>query len=256
MLFKILCSRKRCGLKFMNKICINTNSMIKYLEKFDYLEKKYGIKPKDEHNLNIIHSYERTEQRGRLQGMPPNYLDKTIEKVYSFSANKRLESARIFNIVRQEFINKFINVYGLDTLFNEHYFDFEWDMHWGVDFEKTKSNYYRDHFEHQIRNMYMMLVFLDEFDIISKFEDMYLDESLSKTTEYVSNRFKHFYNNAVISEQFKNVWDICAQEYYDQKVKSFIDNNNGSIKINDLKIFVCNLCFEYKKSNKDPLLKK
>jgi len=219
---------------------INTDTMLEYLGNFRYIEKKYGVMPQEEKNLSKVYAYESCEQKSRLQTIPPNYIEKTIEKVYSFSPNSRMKSTKLFSIVRNEFINKFLNIAGLELLFNEHYFDFEWDMHWGVNFEKTASNYYRDHFEHQIRNMYMMLVLLDDFNMISDIEKMHLDESLSKVSEYVSKRFKEYCKKQAKQSDHYEVWKVCAQEFYLNKMNDKM--NNVENIINSL----CDYCAEYK----------
>ncbi len=218
---------------------INTDTMLEYLGNFRYIEKKYGIMPQEE-NLSKVYAYESCEQKSRLQTIPPNYIEKTIEKVYSFSPNSRIKSTKLFSIVRNEFINKFLNVAGLELLFNEHYFDFEWDMHWGINFEKTASNYYRDHFEHQIRNMYVMLVLLDDFDMISDIEKMHLDESLSKVSEYVSKRFKEYCKKQSYQSECYEVWKACAQEFYLNQM------NDKMNTIENIINSLCDYCAEYK----------
>lgn len=218
---------------------INTDTMLEYLENFRYLEKKYGVMPQEE-NLSKVYAYENCEQKSRLQTIPPNYIEKTIEKVYSFSPNSRIKSTKLFSIVRNEFINKFLNIAGLELLFNEHYFDFEWDMHWGINFEKTTSNYYRDHFEHQIRNMYVMLVLLDDFNMISDIEKMHLDESLSKVSEYVSKRFKEYCKKQSYQSECYEVWKVCAQEFYLNQM------NDKMNTIENIINSLCDYCAEYK----------
>lgn len=234
-----------------NPMLINTDSMLKYLTEFDYIEKKYGFKPKIEENLSKVYLYEQSQQKNSLQTIPANYMEKTIERIYSFSTDVRIKSTKIFHIIRQEFLNKFLNISGLELLFNEHYFDFEWDMHWGIDFEKTSPEYYRDHFEHQIRNMYMMLILMDDFDMISDMENMHLDESLSKVSEYVSKRFKeHCYNQTKESECY-NIWSICAKEYYVDKLKN--SDSNGTL--DDISSALADCYAEYKNIDKNDFLK-
>ncbi|MBQ9913442.1 MAG: hypothetical protein IJO73_04360 [Clostridia bacterium] len=201
------------------KVSINTDYMLEYLSKFDYIESKYGVKLAMDKNINKVYTYEQNQQKNSLQKIPPNYMEKTIESVYSFSTDTRIKSTKILHLVKQEVINKFLNIAGLEFLFNEHYFDFEWDMHWGMDFEKTSSEYYRDHFEHQIRNMYMMLVLLDDFDMISEVEKIYNSDSMSKVSEYVHKRFKEYCNVQINRSECYDIWCTCAKEYYLKKLK-------------------------------------
>ena len=75
---------------------INTDTMLEYLGNFRYIEKKYGVMPQEEKNLSKVYAYESCEQKSRLQTIPPNYIEKTIEKVYSFSPNSRMKSTKFF----------------------------------------------------------------------------------------------------------------------------------------------------------------
>lgn len=221
--------------------------MLKYLEDFDCVKFKYGVLPQDEEVLSQIYCDEQNKQIGRLQILPPNYVEKTIEKVYSLSSQKRMSSAKLFNMVRQKIINKFLNIPGLDFLFNEHYFDFEWDMHWGINFEKTSSNCYRDHFEHQIRNMYMMLLLLDEYDFISEIETILLDDTLSKVSEFVSKRFNQYCKEFDNDYPELKLWESCALSFHKEKLNNKTAKiSKGCIKIRDFKEMLISISNEYK----------
>ena len=201
----------------------SSKNMLEYLRDFDYLKEKYLID--DASLLKKLEAFERYEQQGQLQKMPPSYIGKTVNSVYGLTYNKRINTIQNFSIVWQKVINNFLNIKGLELLFNEHYYDFEWDMHLELDFEKSSSTYYRDHMEHQIRNMYMMMVLLDKYGFLKTIKNILLDKTNSKVSDYVKNRYSDFIEKSTFSDSRREVLLDCAKYYFFNQVKDFIDND-------------------------------
>ena len=85
-----------------------------------------------------------------------------IDLIYD-NAKLSEEFTKIYDLFYNKIICKYLNIEGLERLFNEKYMEFEWNMHLGIDYKGHKRNYYRDHFIHQIRNAYMMHILLNDF---------------------------------------------------------------------------------------------
>lgn len=196
-------------------LCFSTQEMIKWLNKFDAIQQKYLIPEQSDQTLEqkvtsfrvSIYPLEQNEQNGFLQKMPTGFVGKTMESIYGARPQEKLQSAQAYAIVKKVFINEFLNIKGLELLFNENYYPFEWDMHLEYNFEKGEPNYYRDHMEHQIRNMYMIMELLnsDELGFMRNTKNILMDSAASKLSKYVSSRFQSFCDDCVLSEKRKSV---------------------------------------------------
>lgn len=156
-------------------VTFSSDEMKKYLEDFDVLKNKYfywldnnrwtGIpeRLKDKilrcwHKNSILDRYS-------VDDTIDTYL--TLEKVYGKNYN---DNTRVIlpKLVTEKFLRDYVNIQSADKLFNPKYFGFEWGMHMEYKEKNKDYSYYRDHYVHQIRNMYEMLVLLDDF----KFRDL------------------------------------------------------------------------------------
>lgn len=202
----------------------STADMIEFLNKFDYVEKKYRI-----HNNKLIEDlrrFEESRQYIKLQKLSPAELGQTIDRVYGFSNEQRTDSAKIFSNVFSKIINEFLNINGLELLFNEHYYDFEWDMHLEFDVEKAQYNYYRDHMEHQVRNMYMMLKLLENHELLYEIKFLLNNKVNSKVSNYVFTRHKQFIDSEMFSGQKKELFLKCAQDFYKNLIKEYTESTD------------------------------
>lgn len=209
---------------YKGKSKFSSEDMLDYLENFDCIKEKYLID--DKSLLKKLARFEKYEQQGRLQKMPPSYIGKTVNSVYGLSYNTKMQTIQNFSIAWRKIINNFLNIKGLELLFNEHYYDFEWDMHLEIDFEKSSSTYYRDHMEHQIRNMYMMMVLLDKYGFLKTIKDILLNKSNSKVSDYVRNRYNNFIEENKFSEERREILLDCAKYYFYNQIKEFVTNNS------------------------------
>lgn len=225
--------------------------MLMFLDSFNPILEKYLIDidlkkcSNEEFELfSELYEFENNEQLSHLQKLPTLYVGRTINSVYGVSGKQKMDSMKCFDRVRGNIINKFLNINGLELLFNEHYYDFEWDMHLEMDFEDSKYAYYRDHMEHQVRNMYMMMELLNKYGFIDNITEIFLNKSISKISDYVFRRHSEYVQKLHISNQQKNMFEKCAKLYYSQifeqfiKSYEYINTNDASQKIKKLLSFL------------------
>ena len=72
----------------------------------------------------------------------------------------------IYKIVHEKILGQYLNIEGLDKLYNQEFFNYEWELHMGINYTKQESDFYRDHFIHQVRNLYEIHAFLDDLHLI------------------------------------------------------------------------------------------
>lgn len=105
----------------------------------------------------------------------------TVQKIYD---DDTLDHLGIIQLANDKFIGDFVGIEGIDRLFRESYFYFEWMMHLEYNKDRRDYSYYRDHYIHQIKNMYEMLTLLDEHGFMEKCIDIY-KKSTTTVAEYI-----------------------------------------------------------------------
>lgn len=103
------------------------------------------------------------------------------------SLDKAMLYQDLFQKTLEKILIEYVGIPGLSALFNEHYPEFEWSMHVNMKFKDQRNSYYRDHFIHQIRNMYMMFSMLNDAYIYKNAVDSFTSPSVCRLTEYVSH---------------------------------------------------------------------
>lgn len=147
------------------EIRICTENMIEFYSQFDYIDFKYEL---DKNSSSYLVDYrrlaEQEENNNQSEITAKNYgkMLANIDLIYD-NAKLSEEFTKIYDLFYNKIICKYLNIEGLERLFNEKYMEFEWNMHLGIDYKGHKRNYYRDHFIHQIRNAYMMHILLNDF---------------------------------------------------------------------------------------------
>ena len=96
-----------------------------------------------------------------------------IKQVYRDEEHYTNEYLEMLNLVRDKFIYDYTGIEGLCQFFAPAYFEYEWGMHLEIDYDRHESKYYRDHYVHQIRNLYEMFSLLDDFNYYKKCYDAY-----------------------------------------------------------------------------------
>lgn len=110
----------------------------------------------------------------------------TVRKIYG---DDMLNYLRVIQLADDKFIENFVGIEGIDRLFQYSYFYFEWMMHLEYNKERRDYSYYRDHYVHQIKNMYEMLTLLDEHGFMEKSIDIY-QKSTGVVAEYIRKSVK------------------------------------------------------------------
>ena len=195
----------------MNKKLDVTN-MLTFLQDFDCLEGKYAVVKDEKSKKNLgLRSlfignslpldvraeaalYESAYGFGDLNKQEYSYISENLSLVYG-DADIVRNDILTYHLAEKKFIRDYLSIPQLERMFDEDYFNFEWDMHVGQNFSEHRNDYNRDHITHQIRNMHMMLVLLKWFNFYDASYDILIDARSGKISEYASKMLKQFLNN-------------------------------------------------------------
>ncbi len=160
----------------------NKSACLNYLRAFDAFKHKYlnnddsSIDGKiRDHWDDILNSQSHGISNHNFSMAEESEAALGIEQVYQDTEHYTNEYIEMLNLVRDKFIFDYTGIAGLCDFFLPAYFEFEWGMHLEIDYERHTSRFYRDHYIHQIRNLYEMFTLLDDFGYYQKCEDAYLD---------------------------------------------------------------------------------
>lgn len=191
------------GCVFMKKL--NVDEMLQFLKKFAPVEFKYSMFSLYPESMSKISEYEDMFEFGSLSKRRFSYIADNIRLVYG---DKKIvkDDIDLYHLTEKKIVHQFLAIPELDQMFDEDYFDFEWDMHVGQNFKEHKNDYYRDHFLHQVRNMYMMYVLLNEFGFYEASKKILSDKSISKISEYSYKKGKQF-----LADKHTSFWDLALK---------------------------------------------
>lgn len=150
----------------MGEKTVDMNDMESYLMDYDVLLHKYFWDiTRDKIPYELLRKAVLVEERQNgireawtLSKAQDAFL--TAKKVY---ADGTVDHLGILQLTLEKFIGNFVGIEGMERLFKASYFNFEWMMHLEYDPDKHEYTKYRDHYIHQIKNMYEMLVLLDDY---------------------------------------------------------------------------------------------
>lgn len=162
----------------------NFETMYAFIRNFDPAEQKY-LRHVPEERLKVsrqeklrekLDEYQkmRTKERWNLEDIEDTVL--TVEKVYGRGTDD------LFGVIKEaseKFLDQYVEIEGTGQLFKASYFYFEWMMHLEYNQDKHDYTYYRDHYVHQVRNMYEMFQFLDELKYEEKCYRIYREDRKS-----------------------------------------------------------------------------
>ena len=201
----------------MEKIELCEETLDVFLRNYDSVREKYSI-DSDSFCYHDAWEYENVS-------LPVNYNKKDtasfIESmcmVYGcdeLTANKALWRCKT---IGDKILNQFIHIDGISELFNEHYIEFEWDMHSRMNFDAHEISYYRDHFFHQMRNCLMLNKLLSETDVFNKTKTILLNEDTSKVSRYFSETMKKLTYCIRDKSRLKEISEKIAVEKTFEKV--------------------------------------
>lgn len=203
---------------------IDLRHMLEDFEQYDAVKDKYDI----DDNCNLVDSkfYEAI-----LYAINRDKINEREFRNFDYERLKRLtkviygedyqpEMIQIISLVQEKFIKGFLNIPHLDDLFSEHYFEYEWEMHSKLDSNEAHINFYRDHYFHQIRNLYELfkLFQLKELKVLDNLLDE-IEESTSNTARYCAHAIDKaaelYFGNGEIR---KNLIDKLVNSNSDTKV--------------------------------------
>ena len=188
------------------------NTLLEFLESFDPYELKYSVFPnsifyqKDNAEqlnhtsfkktlpgsiIGDIAAYESCFRFGSLNKETYSSIKENLMLVYG---NPELvqNDIRVFHLTERKLIHQFLAIPQLDKMFDEDYFNFEWDMHVGQNFVEHRNHYMRDHFIHQIRDMYSMLILLGNYGFYDEIAAVMSDRDCSKISQYTCKKRDEF----------------------------------------------------------------
>lgn len=166
---------------------LNMENMELYMQSYDVLKQKY-FWDVDAIPAKVIEQIVSLEKRHNKAGgtwsaekAQEAYL--TVRKVYDDETKNHLG---ILQLAFEKFIGDFVGIEGVNQLFESSYFYFEWMMH--LEYSQDRHDYinYRDHYIHQIKNMYEMMMLLDEYGYME-----YCIKSYKSNSSLIANQMKY-----------------------------------------------------------------
>jgi hypothetical protein len=184
---------------------LDMRNMEKYLKQYDVFHQKYFWDIKESEIpyelARMALSLEEQQNCFQEKWTPLKAQDAflTVRKVYD---DKTVDYLGVLQLILEKFIGNFIDIEGMERLFKSSYFNFEWMMHLEYNPDRHDYTRYRDHYIHQIKNMYEMLVFLDNYGFME-----YCMEAYQNKSNDISNAIKLSIRNQIY--------------YADEKERSF-----------------------------------
>lgn len=222
-------SKKLHTATFMN---FETNQNVKqklydFLKDFDPMELKYSVEPEriftDKRNRlipfelrDILIRYDCIYGLNTLNKETYSAISENLHLVYG-SSDVVENDIKIFNLTEKKMLGQYLAIPLLEKMFDEDYFNFEWDMHVSQNFREHRNDYQRDHFIHQIRDMYSMLILLGEHGFYEASLKILGNRSISKISSYTQQKLAEFLHNR------KGVYSTLEDVY--PMLKKHIDNN-------------------------------
>ncbi len=144
---------------------INREVMLAYFEGFDSLHHKYFNDEADSEDFALREEIAgcfgvKNQQGHEIQEVTEIF--RTIDKVYHYGSDENSREMNLLEQVTDKFLVQYVDIDGMKELFRPSFFHFEWMMHLEYVQKKHDYSYYRDHYLHQIRNLYEMLFLLQE----------------------------------------------------------------------------------------------
>lgn len=133
---------------------------------------------------NYLRDYEDSNELTSLTKKDFTHVMENLYMIYNTDDKEIQRVVQVIHLASQNIISKYIQIDGLERLFNEQYIDFEWEMHMGMDHQKQSMKFYRDHFVHQVRDAYMMDRLLNSGGFYRRIRDILCRPGASKVSQY------------------------------------------------------------------------
>lgn len=177
----------------MEEIIFNHDEMLSYIYDFNVVEHKYKTE-EGSSEYNKFLNYENIHKPTNLEKHGYSDLIDNTAIIYGDS-RKASEYSMLYKKVLDKFVIQYLGIPGLSSLYNEHYMDFEWNMHSNLNFKNHTNSYYRDHFIHEIRNLFMMFRFFEDQYIYNSVENALFSPKFSKISEYATHQLRLWLDN-------------------------------------------------------------
>lgn len=149
-------------------IKINREEMLDYFESFDSFCHKFfnNTTASEDFDLKekIAGCFGVKNQRGH-EIQEVTEIFRTIDKVYHYGSSENSREMNLLEQATDKFLVQYVDIDGMQELFRPSFFHFEWMMHLEYVQKKHDYSYYRDHYLHQIRNLYEMFLLLQEKEL-------------------------------------------------------------------------------------------
>jgi len=133
---------------------------------------------------DYLRDYENTYELTSLTKKDFSHVMENLFMIYNTDDEEIRRVVQLIHSVSQNVIGKYIQIDGLERLFNEQYIDFEWEMHLGMDHNQRTMKFYRDHFIHQVRDAYMMDRLLRDGGFYERVYNVLCQPNASKVSQY------------------------------------------------------------------------
>lgn len=196
---------------------INHKSMLEYFNNFDSFSHKYFKYNKAGVDLDVLADAVRLFDDGSHRGanlQDVSEIFQTMNKVYNYGSSDGFSDMNLLEQATDKFLKQYVDIDGLQELFRPLFFNFEWMMHLEYVQKKRDYSYYRDHYMHQIRNMYEMFKLLDEKGMWQDCMEIYkkrkntvanhMAENVAKQQRVLSEEY-----TKVLEKSFGNVEEWC-----------------------------------------------
>ncbi len=186
--------------------------MLDYLDTIDPIDLKYKLttEPLPASSRALAAEFEKRFQYSSITKQEYSCILDNLSLVYGNDGEIVEDDIKAFHKVETSLICGYFGIPQLNQMFDEDYFNFEWDMHVGQNFREHRNDYYRDHFIHQIRNLYMMLNMLEGLNFYTASEHILRDPSASKVSEFTWKKGLAFCTDE-LGEQQRRLMSIYSE---------------------------------------------
>lgn len=151
------------------EVKISNENMEDYFQEFDVIRHKYFNNFKEEIPIELqeqirdLAGAAGSKAPWSVQSAVETY--RTLDKVYDWEEAQMQKQCNLLQKVTEELLGNYVGIEGIQDLFRPSYFQFEWMMHLEYMEKEHRYSYYRDHYIHQIRNLYEMFILMDNFEM-------------------------------------------------------------------------------------------
>lgn len=196
---------------------INRKGMLEYFKNFDSFSHKYFKDNKAGVDLVVLADAVKLFDDGSRRGanlQDVSEIFQTMDKVYHYGSSEGFGEMNLLEQATDKFLKQYVDIDGLHEMFRPLFFNFEWMMHLEYVQKKRDYSYYRDHYMHQIRNMYEMFMLLDKKGMWQDCMEIYkqrkntvanrMAENVAKQQRVLSEEY-----TKVLEKSFGNVEEWC-----------------------------------------------